>query len=121
MTVTINYDTVKALKPTATDTQIALYEGLFDAAENCLSSYPQSVQDLTVGLAIAHMLQVSEGGSVTSETTRQGASASYSIMSGTGLAATQYGQQLLGLPSSGCITNLFAKPVRFAKSIKPCR
>lgn len=121
MAVSINYAKVKVLLPSATDDQISLYEGLFDDAETCLSNYPEPVQELTVALAVAHMLNYQAGGSVTSETTRQGASATYAFMPGKGLESTTFGQQLLGMPSGQCIISLFSTPLRFAKSINPCR
>lgn len=112
---------VKALLPTATDEQINLYDGLFDDAELCLSAYSQSIQDLALALAVAHMIEMSQGGSVTSETTRQGASASYAYFGGKGLESTRYGQQLLGVPAGKCIIDLFAEPLTFAVSVNPCR
>lgn len=121
MTVIISGPKVKALLPSATDDQIALYNGIFDAAETCLSNYPLDMQDLVVALAVAHMIEMSGGGSVTSETTRQGASASYSFFGGKGLESTRYGQMLLGLPAGSCIIGIFSAPLRFAKSINPCR
>lgn len=121
MAIIINTGKVKALLPSATDDQISLYEGLFDAAETCLSAYPASVQDLAVALAVAHMIEQASGGSVTSETTRQGASATYSTVFGKGLESTVYGQQLMGLPAGQCIVGLFSQPLTFARSINPCR
>lgn len=121
MAVLIPTFKVQALLPSATDAQISLYDGVFDGAEQCLSNYPQATQDLAVSLAVAHMIEMSSGGSVTSETTRQGASASYGFFGGKGLESTRYGQQLLGLPAGECIINIFSKPLRFARSIKPCR
>lgn len=122
MAITINTDTVKVLLPSATDAQIAIYNGIFDDAEACLSNYPQNMQDLAVALAVAHMIEMSSGGgNKTSETTRQGASASYAFFGGKGLESTRYGQQLLGLPAGQCIISIFSQPLRFAKSIKPCR
>lgn len=121
MAIIINIGKVKALLPTATDSQIALYDGLFDDAELCLSAYNQATRDLVVALAVAHMIEMSSGGSVTSETTRQGASATYGYFGGKGLESTRYGQQLLGIPAGQCIIDIFAQPLTFAVSINPCR
>ena len=107
--------------PSATQADVDIYIDLFDDAAACLSNYPQTVQDLTLALAIAHMMTMGSGGQVTSEKTRTGASASYSVWTGQGLLSTQYGQQLNGLPSGQCVISLFSQPQRFAKSIKPCR
>lgn len=104
----------------ATQDTVDIYIDLFADATTCLSNYPESVQDLTIALAIAHMLTMSSGGQVTSEKTRTGASASYSAWTGQGLLATQYGQQLNGLPSGQCVVNLFSQPQRFARSVNPC-
>ncbi len=121
MAVVIPSYKVKALLPSATDAQIDLYGAMFDDAEACLSNYSQDMQDLAVSLAVAHMIEMSSGGSVTSETTRQGASASYGFFGGKGLESTRYGQQLAALPAGECIIGLFSKPLRFARSVKPCR
>ena len=107
--------------PSATQDDVDIYIDLFDDATDCLSNYPQTVQDLTLALAIAHMMTMSSGGQVASEQTRTGASASYSVWTGRGLLSTQYGQQLNGLPSGQCVISLFSQSQRFAKSIKPCR
>ncbi len=121
MAVVIPRYKVRALLPSVTDDELCIYDGMFDDAESCLSNYPQAMQDLAVSLAIAHMSEMASGGSLTSETTRQGASASYSFFGGKGLESTRYGQQLLGLPAGQCIISLFSAPLRFARSIKPCR
>tara|TARA_S200002703_G_scaffold90114_1_gene77740 strand:+ start:1318 stop:1683 length:366 start_codon:yes stop_codon:yes gene_type:complete len=121
MSVIINTATVKTLLPGTTDDQINIYDGIFDDAEQCLSAYPFAMQDLVVALAVAHMIEMSSGGSITSETTRQGASASYGFFGGKGLESTRYGQQLLGLPAGQCIIGIFAQPLTFARSINPCR
>lgn len=121
MSVLIPTWKVKALNPALTDDQISIYDGVFDGAEACLSNYPTAMQDLAVALAVAHMSEMSSGGSVTSETTRQGASASYSFFGGKGLESTRYGQQLLALPAGQCIIDLFSQPLTFAVSINPCR
>ena len=111
---------LQTMIPGATQDTVDIYIDLFDDATVCLATYPQSTQDLTIALAIAHMLTMSSGGQVTSEKTRTGASASYSAWTGQGLLATQYGQQLNGLPSGQCIIPLFSQPQRFARSILPC-
>lgn len=121
MAIVIPTFKVQALLPSATDAQISLYDGVFDQAELCLSNYPQGTQDLVISLAVAHMIEMSSGGSVTSETTRQGASASYSFFGGKGLESTRYGQQLLGIPAGKCVIDLFSQSLAFARSIKPCR
>lgn len=121
MAIIISGPKVKTLLPTATDDQIALYNGIFNDAEECLSNYPVEMQDLAVALAVAHMIEMSSGGSITSESTRQGASASYAYFGGKGLESTRYGQMLLGLPASECIINIFTNPLRFARSLNPCR
>lgn len=121
MAIIINSLKVKTLLPSATDSQIALYCGLFDDAEQCLAVYSQGAQELATALAVAHMIEFSNGGSVTSETTRQGASASYAMVPGKGLESTVYGQQLLGLPAGQCIIGLFSQPLIFARSVNPCR
>lgn len=106
--------------PAATQDDVDIYIGLFADASACLSGYTQNIQDLTIALAIAHMMTMSSGGQVTSEKTRTGASASYSVWTGKGIESTQFGQQLNALPSGSCVIGLFSKPQRFAVSIKPC-
>ena len=118
MTVLSN---LQRLVPGATQSDVDMYGDLFLDAETCLSNYPQSVQDLTIALAIAYMMTLNAGGQVTSERTRTGASATYAAWSGSGLLGNQFGQQLNSLPSGQCIIGLFSKPQRFAVSIKPCR
>ena len=113
--------TLQTLIPSATQVNVDIYSDLFLDAATCLANYPQSVQDLTIALAIAHMMTMSSGGQVTSEKTRTGASASYSVWTGQGLLSTQFGQQLNALPSGQCVIGLFSKPQRFAVSINPCR
>lgn len=111
---------VKSLVPNASNEAVGMYLELFDEADACLANYPKSVQELTKALAIAHMLTMNNGGQVTSERTRTGASASYAVWTGQGLLSTQFGQQLNGLPSGQCVISLFSKPQRFARSVKPC-
>lgn len=106
--------------PSATQDTVDMYIDLFDDALVCLATYPQSVQDLTIALAIAHMITMSSGGQVKSEKTRTGASASYGTWTGQGLLSTTFGQQLNGLPSGKCVINLFSQPQRFFKSVTPC-
>lgn len=106
--------------PSATQGDVDMYINLFDEAAQCLSNYPESVQDFTIALAIAHMMTMSSGGQVTSEKTRTGASASYDVWTGKGIESTQFGQQLNALPSGSCVIGLFSKPQRFIKSINPC-
>ena len=109
----------KVLMPNITQSEIDVYLPLFDDADVCLSNYSESIQVLTKALAICHMVMMNQGGQVTSESTRTGASASYSVWTGKGLESTQYGQQLNGLPSAQCVINLFSKPQRFIKGVTP--
>lgn len=106
--------------PGATQDDVDIYIDLFADAAPCLSGYTQPIQDLTIALAMAHMMTMSSGGQVTSERTRTGASASYSVWTGKGIESTQFGQQLNALPSGSCVIGLFSKPQRFIKSINPC-
>lgn len=111
--------TVKTLYPAATDDQINIYLPLLAEADACLSAYSQDLQDLTKALAIAHLIEQSNGGRIMSEKTRTGASASYAELSGVGLSSSQYGVQLLGLPTAKCITSVLGGGARFGKVLKP--
>lgn len=113
---------IKEFIPGASDTLISAYLTSFDAALPCLESYPQDVQDLTLALAVAHLLDESGSQQVTSEKTRTGASATYKEITGEGLLSTRFGVQLSRMPSSKCITALLT-PSRFGKSLTPryCR
>jgi len=95
--------------PAATQSDVDIYIDLFADAAPCLSGYTQPIQDLTIALAIAHMMTMSSGGQVTSEKTRTGASASYSIWTGKGIESTQFGQQLNALPSGSCVIGKIRK------------
>lgn len=118
MTITT---TVKALRPDTDDTLIGVYMTLALSIDECLSQYNEELKELTQALLIAHLIEQSTTqGAVTSEATRTGASASYSVLTGQGLASTRFGQQLLALPTVGCVQSL-VKSGRFARSIMPCR
>ena len=120
VTVILNNAKIKTLLPSATDDQIGLYEGIFDDAEQCLANYSQNTQELVTSLAVAHMIEFTETGAITSESTRQGASASYAFV-GKGLEGTRYGSQLASIPAGQCIIGIFSQPLRFARGITPCR
>lgn len=92
------------------------YIDLFDDAAPCLSSYPQSVQDLSMALAVSHMITMSSG-QLVSESSPTGASASYAFTQGKGMLATGFGQQLAGLPTSRCFLSALSTGEQFAYSV----
>lgn len=112
---------VETLRPGTDWALISIYHPLADSISDCLAPHGEDLAELTQALLICHFAEQSTSqGQVQSETTRTGASASYKTINGTGLASTRFGQQILLLPTAGCVQQI-VKPEQFARSIVPCR
>lgn len=111
---------IQNIRPNTPQSLIDIYLPIAASIAPCISRFPTELSDLTQALIVAHYIEQSTvEGKLTSESTRTGASASYQVLSGEGLAATRFGQQLLTLPTLACVQSLAPSP-RFARSVKPC-
>ncbi len=111
---------VQIFYPSATSDQVNFYLfPLLSKIQPCLDNYPEEQQEQALALYLLHVLMLNNGGQVTSESTRTGASRSYAAMQlGAGLMATHYGNQLLALSGAAdCIKAVVDKPQRFARSL----
>jgi hypothetical protein len=111
---------VQIFYPSATFDQVNFYLfPLLSQIQPCLDNYPEEQQEQALALYLLHVFTLNNGGQVTSESTRTGASRSYAgLQLGAGLMATHYGNQLLALSGAAdCIKAAIDKPQRFARSV----
>lgn len=91
---------------------------LVSQADACLSNYNLGEARLAKLYAIAHLMQMQEGGLIKAEKNHAGSSATYSEHKGKGTAmeSTRFGSMVLAMNCGGCISTILNKPRRFAKS-----
>lgn len=117
-TITV-FDVIDLTETNLDPKAILIFIKMVDAADSCLDTQGLT-DDQIKGLklfCVAHLVTLSEGGQVKSETDMDGASASYSVPTGTGFDSTTYGMMAKTLAGFDCISTLFDKPRRFAGSV----
>ena len=114
---------VRILRPDATQNQVDFYLGpIIEQAQACLDNYSEDAQNQALAYLFAHLTTATNGGQITSETTRTGASRSFAQLSGTGLNSTQYGQFLANMSGPAeCLRAVIDSGKRFAVSVNPKR
>jgi hypothetical protein len=111
---------VQIFNPSITQPMVDFYVvPLLAQIQPCLDNYTEAEQEQALALYVLHSVMLNQGGQVTSESTRTGASRSYAaLQAGVGLSATHYGNQLLALSGAAdCIKAAIDKPQRFARSV----
>lgn len=98
------------------DDLLSAYIEMMNPVDGCLSSYPESVQELSKALAVSHLITMADG-QVTSDTSPTGASVSFAFTPGKGILSTGFGQQLSLLPTANCFMSFFSSPEQFAFSV----
>lgn len=98
---------------------------LMAQADDCLDKQkvPDDVQRALKLYAIGHMASLVTGGQIKSQSAPNGASRSFAVPTGVGLASTTWGALLKGLDRWGCVTNLLLndQPKPMLLSVGPGR
>ncbi|MCC4288513.1 DUF7370 family protein [Vreelandella aquamarina] len=81
---------------------------LMAQADECLDKHrvPDDVQRTLKLYGVGHMAALASGGQIRSQSAPNGASRSFAVPSGVGLASTTWGALLKSLDQWGCIANL---------------
>ncbi len=112
MAVTITVDDVLAIQPSSLPP--AVIQIMIDAvseADACLDAngVSDANQTLIKLYAVAHQLYSSESGGIKAERSPLGDSVTYTDQSSSGeLSGTKWGQMLLQIDSSGCVSGLLS-------------
>lgn len=123
MAVTITVQDVRNCISTGkNDAAIQSFIAVIDTADTCLDAnqIPDAIQQVLKTNAVAHMLQLADGGQITSERDQDGASVTVATpKTGSGLSATTYGELVLTMQGADCIRAVIDQPKRFARPINP--
>lgn len=96
---------------------------LMAQADECLDAreVPDDVQKTLKLYAIGHMSYLVTGGQIKSQSAPNGASRSFAVPTGVGLASTTWGALLKSLDKWGCISNLLTndQPKPMVLSVGP--
>lgn len=96
---------------------------LMAQADECLDKHnvPDDVQKTLKLYAIGHMSYLVTGGQIKSQSAPNGASRSFAVPTGVGLASTTWGALLKSLDKWGCISNLLTndQPKPMVLSVGP--
>lgn len=98
---------------------------LMAQADECLDKHnvPDDVQKTLKLYAIGHMSYLVTGGQIKSQSAPSGASRSFAVPTGVGLASTTWGALLKSLDKWGCVSNLLTngQPKPMVLSVGPGR
>lgn len=123
MAVTITVAEVRdCVNTTKSDGMIQNLITMIDGADQCLDAnmVPDATQTVLKINAVAHLITLQDGGQVKSQRSFTGESVTVETpKTGSGLAATTFGELVLNLIGGDCIEALINRPKRFARSINP--
>ena len=123
MAATITVEDVQNYGITGADAMLSDYISVVDGADDCLDvrGVPESTQRILKINAVGHLATLAAGGQIKSQSAPSGASRSFSVPTGSGLASTTWGATLKSLDRHECLVKLLdnEKPKPFMMSVGP--
>lgn len=119
MVVITPSDVKEVISTNLPDSVISGFIAFVDQADSCLDNNGVSdeLQKSLKIYAVAHMIELQQGGSVKSETDMDGEGVTYTNeFKGSGLSSTSYGNLVQQMDTYGCVTRLY-KIKRFAYAV----